>query len=184
MSDELLHILALVAAVPLIAYGMYTDVRSRRISNRLNLVLVAVGLAIGGLRAGPDGVLAGMLGLGVGLGVLIPFYAMGALGAGDVKFMAAVGVWLGPAGCLYALVGGVVVAALFACVEIARSRQRQLYLTNLTMIASKLASRRIFDSSVAPYTDLSRNRTSMPYGVFLGLGGLTVMAARAWGLEI
>lgn len=178
------HILALLVAVPLITCGMYTDVRARRISNRLNLALVLAGLAISGINGGLQGLADGALGLGVGLGILIPFYVMGALGAGDVKFMAAIGTWLGPAGSLYALVGGVVLAGLFACVEIARSKQRRLYLTNLMVIANKLISRRIFNSDVASYEHLSQNRTLMPYGVFLGLGGLAVLASRAFGLGI
>ena len=34
--------------------------------------------------------------MGVGLISLLPLYAIGGMGAGDVKLMAGVGAWLGP----------------------------------------------------------------------------------------
>src|SRR5262245_58233971 len=55
----------------------------------------------------------------VGLACLMPLYAIGGMGAGDVKLMAGVGAWIGPA-CTFwaflatALVGGAIGLAMMA----------------------------------------------------------------------
>lgn len=54
-----------------------------------------------------------MVGTAVGLAVLLPAYAVGGMGAGDVKLMAGVGTWMWGTVTLYAfaataLVGGVI----------------------------------------------------------------------------
>ena len=56
----------------------------------------------------------------VGLGLLLPMYAMKALGAGDVKLMAMVGAFLGPRPVVFAvlcslLAGGVLALAVALC---------------------------------------------------------------------
>ena len=58
-----------------------------------------------------------MAGAAVGLMTLLPLYAIGGMGAGDVKLMAGVGAWIGPWLTLWAFVattlaGGVMAAAM------------------------------------------------------------------------
>ena len=94
------------------------DIRSRKVTNRLNLVILSAGL---GWRAGTlDGMtfLAGLAGVGVGLAVLFVPFAARWIGAGDLKLLMAIGAWLGPfdtllAG-LFGLFGGGVLAAAIA----------------------------------------------------------------------
>ena len=92
--------------------GVVTDVRSRRIPNILVLWLLGLG-AVGALMhwstaASPmDAVLGGL----TGLGLWLPFWLLGLLGAGDVKYFAAASVWVGAplawrAALLAALLGG------------------------------------------------------------------------------
>ena len=98
--------------------GVVTDVRSRRIPNILVLWLLGLG-AVGALMhwstaASPtDAVLGGL----TGLGLWLPFWLLGLLGAGDVKYFAAASVWVGPplawrAALLAALLGGVMSVAV------------------------------------------------------------------------
>ncbi|HEX9143437.1 MAG TPA: A24 family peptidase, partial [Candidatus Binatia bacterium] len=82
------------------------DVRTRRIPNRLVFPGAVIGLALNtilppgtGFFAEPSGAvgfLASLGGAGIGVAILLPMYAFGALGAGDVKLMAMVGAFLGP----------------------------------------------------------------------------------------
>lgn len=72
-----------------------TDLKSARIPNALTFGAVASGIAFHTLSPQGAGWAAAVLGLLAGLLVFFPFFALGAMGAGDVKLMAALGVWLG-----------------------------------------------------------------------------------------
>jgi prepilin peptidase CpaA len=119
---EVQVILSLLALVALVLTAVVCDLRSRRIPNALVASGIALGLFIqtvapasGGLFGHPAGALGfvpALLGGLLGLGLFLPLYALRALGAGDVKLLAMVGVWLGAPAVAYAalwtmLAGGV-----------------------------------------------------------------------------
>ncbi|HEX6966777.1 MAG TPA: prepilin peptidase [Gemmatimonadaceae bacterium] len=99
--------------VTLLIAACVTDVRTRRIPNRLVLWLASLGILYsvaahpwrtGAARAGE--------GLLLGLALWLPFYLLHWLGAGDVKLFAGASAWLGAglalrAALLAALFGGV-----------------------------------------------------------------------------
>src|SRR5690349_18095821 len=98
----------------LLILGAVSDVRARRIPNLLNLALVGVGFVYAMLASGNGSHMVGWAVAGVGTGFLVwlPFYLLGMLGAGDVKFFAGASAWLGPqvalsAAALAAISGGV-----------------------------------------------------------------------------
>jgi prepilin peptidase CpaA len=95
-----LVVLAFLCAV--LAIAVYGDVRSHRISNTLSLLGLIAGLGLQYLGSGLQGVTSGLIGVGIGLACFAPFYLLRAMGAGDVKLLAAVGAFLGPQGALYA----------------------------------------------------------------------------------
>ena len=94
------------------------DLRTRRIPQVLTLGGALAGLAfhlaIGGWRAG----VVCVLGWAVGLAIFFLPFALGGLGAGDVKLLGAIGAWLGPVNVLwvglYAGVAGGVLAIFVA----------------------------------------------------------------------
>src|SRR5678815_4312473 len=99
--------IALPLFAALAAAAAVSDVRTRRVSNRLNLAILALGL--GWRAAAFDGptALAGLAGVAVGLAVLLVPFAWRWVGAGDVKLLAACGAWLGPGDALLAGLLGV-----------------------------------------------------------------------------
>jgi prepilin peptidase CpaA len=88
--------------LPFLAVALVTDIRRREIPNVLILYMLGFGVLIQGAWTGPSGLLAAFGGLVVGALLLLPFYALGGMGAGDVKLLAAVGTFLGPDGALVA----------------------------------------------------------------------------------
>jgi len=102
--------------VCLVAGG--SDIRTHRIPNWLTFGAAAGGMAY---RAWADGAGAGLNSLGgllAGLALFFPFFALGGLGGGDVKLLAALGAWLGLPAILwvafYAALGGGVLAVVAA----------------------------------------------------------------------
>ncbi|KQN75726.1 hypothetical protein ASF04_06615 [Duganella sp. Leaf61] len=90
----------------LLAGAVWQDVRSRRIPNQLVLVGLVLAFALqlvlpagDGLFVAPFGsigLLWSLAGFGTGLALLLPMYALRALGAGDVKLLAMIGAFVGP----------------------------------------------------------------------------------------
>lgn len=105
----------------MVAAAAVWDLAERRIPNPLTLA--GLGLAVG-LRAaaGWSPLASGLLGAALGLGVGLPFFLVGALGGGDVKLLAAVGGFLGPAALVPALLATGLVGGVMALAAAARSR--------------------------------------------------------------
>jgi prepilin peptidase CpaA len=97
--------------------AVYQDIRYYRIPNALVLSGALVGIVLNTLylpEADTLGLLTSLSGLIVGLIVLLPLYLLRVMGAGDIKLMAMVGAFVGPAAMLsvtlYVLLAGGVLA--------------------------------------------------------------------------
>jgi prepilin peptidase CpaA len=97
------------------------DGRSLRVPNWLTYHFLAAGLAFAFMRGGSPILLSSLAGAAVGLLTLLPLYAIGGMGAGDVKLMAGLGAWLGPWLTVGAFVSTALAGALMALVMIVYS---------------------------------------------------------------
>lgn len=98
--------LPLLILCALLALAVWNDLRTRRIPNSLVFGGALLGLLLNAALPAGDGLfiqvfggiglLKALAGLAVGLCLLLPMYAMRALGAGDVKLMAMIGAFVGP----------------------------------------------------------------------------------------
>jgi prepilin peptidase CpaA len=92
------------------------DARSRRIPNWLTGGTVVAGLLIHTWQGGSSGIVVSLAGAALGFAILIPLYALHAMGAGDVKLLAGIGAIVGPQLllpiALYALIAGGFMSAL------------------------------------------------------------------------
>ena len=85
----------LVLSVILIT-AVIEDIRNHRISNNLVLITFVSGLGFHLVNSGLTGIIGFVLaGSATGFFALLPFYILGGMGAGDVKFFAAIGLFLG-----------------------------------------------------------------------------------------
>jgi prepilin peptidase CpaA len=93
------------------------DVRTRRIPNYLTFGGAAAALLFGIIRGGLPGAVQPLGGWLLGAAMFFPFFALGGMGAGDVKLLAALGAWLGPFETLWlaifaSMAGGVIAAGV------------------------------------------------------------------------
>ena len=96
-----------------------TDLRTRRIPNVLTIGAALAGLVFQFATGGVEGLGQAALGWLLGALVFLLPFALGGLGGGDVKLLAALGAWLGPADALWLVLytgvaGGVMAVAVSA----------------------------------------------------------------------
>jgi len=70
------------------------DGRQLRVPNWLTFSMVLSGVVYASIRFGWEGLAASVWGAVIGLLLLLPAYAIGGMGAGDVKLLAGVGAWM------------------------------------------------------------------------------------------
>jgi len=107
----------------LLTAACVSDLRTRRIPNLLVVATAVTGTAIAVLT---KPVIPGLMqaggGLGTGLVIWLPFYALGMLGAGDVKLFAAAGALLGPATTVRAFFFTAIAGGVLALIVARRRR--------------------------------------------------------------
>ncbi|MDB5098168.1 MAG: peptidase prepilin type [Cyanobacteria bacterium RYN_339] len=158
--------------VGILAVAMVTDLQTRKIYNWLTFPAMAVGLALSVAFGGLGGLQASLIGFFAGsLVFALGFFMGGAMGAGDVKLMAAIGLWLGwpnvVASVLYVTLCGGLVAILSATYHGTLLKLlKNLYwaMMGLAMPGGKAAV--AAHESAAP---------PMPYGISIGLGTLLAL---------
>jgi prepilin peptidase CpaA len=100
---------SVIALVLLLGLAVIEDIRSRRIPNALVMSGIAFAMTLHFLAmieashalAGPEWWSA-PAGMAAGLALMLPLYALRAMGAGDVKLMAMVGAFIGPGPVVWA----------------------------------------------------------------------------------
>ena len=154
------------------AAGM--DVRYRRISNGLVLAIFVVGALFAALSEGPrDAALRVLEGVGTGLAVWFPLWALGKLGAGDVKFFAAACAWLGP---WLALEAALASAMLGGALAVSWLLWRAATRTGLPLDAGPGEPLNRERDGSGDLVDARELSSTLPYGVAMAAG----LAITAW----
>jgi prepilin peptidase CpaA len=153
------------------------DLRSRRIPNWLSVTGVLLGLALNLFLGETPGLLFAAKGLGLAMLVYVPLYLVRAMGAGDVKLMAAVGSIVGPMDwlgvfLLTALLGGPIAIVT----AMSRGRLAQS-LSNVLTIVRELGH---FSAPYRRKEELdihSARAMTMPHGAIVALGVTAFLVA-------
>ena len=128
-------ILLFVPLVVVLFWAALQDVRTRRIRNEITLPLLLAGIVQSFFAFHTVSPWAALAGIGVGFGMTFVMFAMGAIGGGDVKLMAAVGAWVGPAGALQVFVGAALVGLVVVLYQSCRQRRLGRLFRNSAMLA-------------------------------------------------
>lgn len=126
---------------------------------------------------GTLGVGSSLLGMMLGLMALLPLYLMRAMGAGDVKLMAMVGAFLGPADVLGAVLGTFVVGGVLAVAYSLRAGSLRRLADNLRfMLLDSIG--RLYAQKAPQFGDLPDSAGRMPYALAIALGTLGYLGWR------
>jgi prepilin peptidase CpaA len=170
-----------IALLAVLLVAAIYDVRFRRIPNWVTVSGAALGLVLNAIIGwGLPGVWFSLRGLGLGFGVYFVLYVMHAMGAGDVKLMAAVGAlvgwqdWVGIF-VVTALLGGVMAGILAA----SHGRIQQT-LRNVLFILTEMKSGRPAYIKREELDVRSPKSMGLPHGAVIGVGAVffLVLAGR------
>jgi prepilin peptidase CpaA len=179
MAPEVLRAV-LITVVLLVA--AWTDTRSGRIPNRLTAAVVVLAFLLAALPGQPGGSLwvAGQ-GLLWGAALLLPFYVLRLMGAGDVKLMAALGALMGWPDIGWLMLLTLVCAGLLSVVlalrwGVGRQVVSHVHQALVGLLFWRALGRSAGDALVVPQTGYRS-----PHAVAMALAWLVFLAGRTWG---
>jgi prepilin peptidase CpaA len=143
---------------------LITDLKNRQIYNVVLIPVLLFGLGYNLYAGGGVGLWHSLLGLLTGLGILIIPFALGGMGAGDVKLLATIGAVKGPIFVLYTafgmgLTGGIIALAILIY-------QKSLLNTFIRFL------RGVWSLSKVGAIELDHERIMFPYGVAIVAGAM------------
>jgi prepilin peptidase CpaA len=150
----------------------WIDGKELRVPNWITFPMVLTGIAFNVWVGGWTGLGESLLGMTAGLLCLLPLYAVGGMGAGDVKLMAGMGAWLGWKVTVYAFCVSTVVGALMAVAMVWWKGDFQKHSTNFLVILNEWATVR----DPAKLAEIAAERKPrmmlLPYGIPICVGSI------------
>jgi len=172
--DSYLLLVALLLAV----VGATIDLRQRRIPNWLTYPGIVLGFLLRGALFGWKGLAMALAGCLLAGGIMFLFFAVRAMGAGDVKIMAAIGALVGPRQVVGVLLATAICGGVLA---IAYALYRRRMISTLKNLGSVLRFHAW--AGVQAHPDLNLDNPSalrMPYGLAIALGTLYAFTVVWW----
>ena len=169
-----------ITLLALILVAAVYDILYRRIPNWLTISGVAAGLALNTfLYEGWPGLRLSMLGVAVGLGAYFVLYSLRAMGAGDVKLMAAIGALVGARDwfgifLLTAIIGGIAGLVLVAT----HGRIRKTF-WNVGFILSEMKHGRPAYVGREELDVRNPKSVGLPHGAMIALGTVVFLVISA-----
>ena len=153
----------------LLIYGAWSDLRRFQLSNRLNLWIAglyyvaapAAGLPLETM-AFSSGTAVAVLCLGFGA------FAIGVIGAGDIKFAAAIALWIGPGLIGQFLLLSAVLGGLLALIF---------------LIKMQVNRYRMHKKSISACDEIMKP-IRLPYGVAIAIAGIFLFGTSGWAVRL
>ena len=180
-GPAMIPIIVVVVATLIAAF---LDVRTFKVPNAITFPLMIGGLVYHGSTAGMSGLLASLLGILFGGGVLITMHAMGGMGAGDVKIMAGVGAWLGMPSTIYVFVASALAAGIYSLGLILWRGKLSETWANLLIILYRFSA---IGAHLGPEDSIEegmkltdRRRRFIPFAAMVAVGVIATLVVRHW----
>jgi prepilin peptidase CpaA len=171
---------AIISALFLLAaLGAFWDLRTRRLPNWLVLAGLIAGFVLNGVLYGLEGLALAGIGMLTGFGVYFLLYLLRAMGAGDVKFMAAVGSLVGWRWWFHIFLASVIVGAIAGVIlAMSKGRLRRTF-GNVGYIVSEIAHFRPPHVRREDLDVKSEKALRLPHGASIA-AGIFIVVGLAW----
>jgi prepilin peptidase CpaA len=126
--------------------------------------------------AGWEGLLYSIVGTAVGLALLLPAYAIGGMGAGDVKLLAGVGAWVWGTATLYAFAVSAVVGGIIAVFMVLLRRGWTKHHSQFWMICNEILTVKDPEKLAAIAAERKPSMMLLPYGIPIAIGTIVYFA--------
>jgi prepilin peptidase CpaA len=169
MFETLMNVLLFL----IIGVCVYWDLKYRRIPNFFTLPTILIGLVLHLIFWGLPGLKSSLIGFLLGLAVLIIPFALGGMGGGDVKFLAAIGAIKGTpfilnAAICSAFAGGVMAICLLLYKGQLFALLKKWVFVMVDMFLPGIVQMQHIDAE-------GIGNQALPYGVAIGIGTIVAL---------
>ena len=141
-----------------------------RVPNWITFPLIIGGWVYSTAYFGWAGLGWSLLGTAIGLMLLLPAYAIGGMGAGDVKLLAGVGAWAWGAATVYAFCVSAVVGGVIAVGMVLWRRDWHYHLHQFWSITNEILEVRDPNTLSAIAAERKSSMLLLPYGIPIAIG--------------
>jgi prepilin peptidase CpaA len=126
--------------------------------------------------AGWEGLWLSLIGTAVGLALLLPAYAVGGMGAGDVKLLAGVGAWMWGTTTLYAFAVSALVGGIIATGMVLWAGAWQKHKNQFWAILNEIATVKDPEKLAEIAAERKPRMFLLPYGIPIAIGSIAYFA--------
>lgn len=141
-----------------------------KVPNWVTFPFILGGWLYSTLAFGWEGLGWSLLGTVIGLGLLLPSYAIGGMGAGDVKLLAGVGAWVYGTHTFYAFSASAIVGALLAVGMVLMRRAWKRHSAQFLVILNEIMVIRNPEQLAAIAAQRKPTMLLLPYGIPIAIG--------------
>ena len=172
-------VLATSALTVVVILAAWFDLRERRIPNVIVFPAALVGMGLNAAR-GWDGLWFGGKGLLIGFGLLFIPYLLRAMGAGDVKFLAAIGGFVGGTGVVRVLLLALLAYPILAIGFLIQQQKFALTMKRFARLTSKLFGvfippLRLYAAQLEASDHPEIASATSPFGLAISIGTLLAL---------
>lgn len=169
-----------VLLLAVVLTACFTDIRARRIPNWLTFPAILAGFAVNLFLDPANGFWVSLEGFGVAMLLYLPLFVLRAMGAGDVKLMAAVGALAGPLNWLGIMFFTAIIGGVLGVIAVIRTKRGQQTWFNVKMLLGSLAHRNMPYEVNSELDVSSQTALRLPHAVSIAGGVICFLSFAAY----
>lgn len=126
--------------------------------------------------AGWEGLTYSLIGTAVGLALLLPAYAIGGMGAGDVKLMAGIGAWVWGTVTAYSFAVSAIIGGVMAIIMVFSKNRWEMHHGQFWLILNEILTVKDPDALASIAKERKPRMMLLPYGIPIAIGTIAYFA--------